>query len=138
MGDWRDFEEGRSGISIGKLPDGESVTVFIDQEPYLNTEEIQRDDGGVDESESLRVPCIPVEVSDDFTDMNDDEIETVDDPHDADDPAVYDIINSSSAFKRAMRDAFPEGVDATAATVTITARQSDPNDPFTRSFDVEA
>lgn len=138
MSDWRDFEEGRPGISIGTLPDGDSLTVFIDESPYLNKEEIERDDGRTEESESLRVPCIPVDVPDGFTDMNDDEIATVDDPHDVDDPDRYDIINSSSAFKVAMREAFPDGVEATNATVTITAHQSDPNDPFTRSFEVEA
>lgn len=134
---WRDFEEGRRGISIGKLPDGESLTVFIDEEPYLNEEEIERDNGRVEESESLRVPCAPVEVPDGFMDMNDDEIDTVDDPHEAEDLPQYDIINSSATFKRAMREAFPENVSPVAATVTITAHQEDPNDPFTRSFSVE-
>ena len=67
---WRDFEEGRPGITLSRLSDGESVDLFVDEPPYLNTEEIEQEDGSVETSESLRVPVIPVSVPDGFTDMS--------------------------------------------------------------------
>lgn len=139
MGDWRNFEEGRRGISLANLSDGESISVFIDEMPYLNEEEIDQPDGSTDVSESLRVPCVPVEIPDDFMDMNDDDVDTVDDPHDLpDDAPQYDIINSSATFKRAMREAFPEGVEPVSATVEITAHHPDGSDQYGRSYSVEA
>lgn len=135
---WREFEEGRLGMSLGNLSDGESVEVFIDSEPYLNEEEIEQPDGSVETSESLRVPCAPISVPDGYTDMNEEEIETTDDPYETPENPEYDIINSSTSFKKAMREAFPDGVNPVEATVTITAHQPDETDTFGRKYSVEA
>lgn len=135
---WRDFEEGRLGISLGTLSDGESIEVFIDEQPYLNEEEIEQDDGSVETSESLRVPCAPVSVPDGYTDMNDEEVNTTDDPYEGGENPEYDIINSSTSFKKAMREAFPNGVNPVEATVVITAHQPDGADNFGRTYSVEA
>lgn len=141
MGGWRDFEEGRLGLSIGQLSDGESVVVFIDSEPYLNDEEIDQEDGSVETSESLRVPCVPVTVPDGFADMNDEGVDTIEQPESVDDipedATEYDIINSSTTFKTAMREAYPGDVEPVGSTATITAHQSTANDTFSRTYSVD-
>jgi len=135
---WRDFEEGRPGITLSRLSDGESVDLFVDEPPYLNTEEIEQEDGSVETSESLRVPVIPVSVPDGFTDMSGETVETVEEPHEAgDDAPRYHVINSSTAFKRAMREAFPEGVNPVASVITVTANQPEGTDTFGRTYSVD-
>lgn len=136
--DWRDFEEGRRGLSLADLGDGESMELFVDDHPFLNTEEIEQDDGRVEESEALRVPVIPVSVPDGYTDMSGDPVGTVDDPDEAGEEAPrYHVINSSTTFKRAMREAFPEGVEPVASVITVNAHQPEGEDQFGRSYTVD-
>lgn len=138
MSDWRDFEEGRPGITLSRLGDGESISLFIDKEPFLNTEEIDQDDGTTETSEALRVPVIPVSVPDGFTDMSGESVSVVEEPHEAGEEAPrYHVINSSTAFKKAMREAFPDGIDPVASIVTITAHQPDESDQFGRTYTVD-
>lgn len=141
MADWRDFEEGRRGLSLAGLADGESMAVYIDEEPYLNEEEIDQDDGSTETSQSLRVPCVPVDTPEGYTDMNDDEVEAIEEPESPDDipenAPEYDIINSSTAFKKAMRNAYPGDVSAPNTVATITAHQPDANDNFGRTYSVD-
>lgn len=138
MGDWRDFEEGRRGISLAQLPDGATASVFVDDQPFLNEEEIDQPDGSTETSESLRVPVIPETVPDGFEDMSGDAVETVEDPYDAgEDAPRYYIINSSTAFKSAMRDAFPDGVSPVEAIVDVTAHVPEDGDQYSRTYTVE-
>lgn len=141
MSDWKDFEEGRPGLKLSPLSDGESIDVFIDEEPYLHQETIDQEDGTVEESESLRVPVVPVAVPDGFADMSGEAVSTVDDAGEAteagEEAPRYHIINSSTAFKRAMRDAFPGEIAAAASVVRITAHQPEGSDVYGRSYTVE-
>lgn len=135
--DWRDFDEGRRGLSVSQLADGESAEFFIDDEPFLNDEQIEQSDGSVEHSEALRVPVVPVTVPDGFEDMSGEAVETAEDLEAAEgnEAMRYHLINSSTAFKKAMRAAFPDGLDPVGSIVTVTANQ--PGDAFSRSYSVD-
>lgn len=118
--DWRDWEPGRTGISVAQLSDGESVQAQIVGEPYRD-ETSESDD-------ALHVPVQFVgDIPDEFRDMSGDPV---------DNEEEYNIINSSSTFFNALVGAFSEGTDLNGQMVDITARQ--PDDQYSRSYEVEA
>lgn len=122
--DWRDHEAGRTGVSVGQLSDGETVTVEAVSEPFRrDTEEAE---------DALHVPVIVHEAPDGFADMSGDDIETADD---SEDPAEYNIINSSAGFFESLVNEFPEGVAVAGSVFDITARQ--PDDSFSRYYEID-
>lgn len=125
MSDWRDFEPGRTGVSVASMDDGETVEAQVVGEPY-------REDTSVSEN-ALHVPVVFLEVPDGFSDMSGDSVVTAEDSEG--EPKEYNIINSSTAFFNALLDAFPEANSMTGQTVEITARQ--PGDEYSRFYEME-
>lgn len=117
--DWRDWEAGRTGVSVAGLQDGESMAVQIIDSPYReDTQESQ---------DALHVPIVPMNYPEGFTDMSGEVLEEGDE---------YNIINSSSGFFNALLDAFPEGENPEGQIVEITAHQPT-NEAYSRFYDIE-
>lgn len=117
--DWRDFEPGRTGISVARLDDGQSVVCRIVGEPFRRETE---------ESENaLHVPVVfdMDSVPKAFFDMSGYEIQ---------EGKEYNIINSSTAFFNALMQEFPDGNSLEGKTVEISAEQ--PKDAFSRTYEV--
>ncbi|AAQ13753.1 hypothetical protein [His 1 virus] len=125
MSDWRDFEPGRTGVSVANMADGESVEVQVVGEPY-------REDTSVSDN-ALHLPVVFLEAPDSFQDMSDDSVVTAEESDG--EPKEYNIINSSTAFFNALVDAFPEAEQITGQSVEITARQ--PGDEYSRFYEME-
>ncbi len=127
MDDWRNFTPGRTGVTVAQIGDNDSVEAQIVDEPYRD-ETSQSDD-------ALHVPVVFLSVPDGFEDMSGEAVETAED---SDDPQEYNIINSSSAFTRALLEAFPNP-DATlnGQSVEITATQEG-EESYSRTYTIEA
>lgn len=121
---WRDYEPGRTGVSVASLADGETVKAQIIGEPY-------REDTSVSDN-ALHVPVSFVEVPDGFEDMSGEQVETASDNGEAE----YNIINSSSAFFNALLEAFPADTTINGQIVEIEAHQ--PGDDYSRFYQIEA
>jgi len=113
--DWFDHEVGRQGASIARLSDGEGAVIDVIDEPYFaETSE---------SAEAFHVPVRFVNVPETFDDMNDDPIS---------EDEEYNIINSSSGFFTAFRDAVSDPSEVAGSRLEITAHQ--PNDEATSRY----
>lgn len=121
MSNWRDWEPGRTGVSVANLADGESLTVQVIDEPFRQDTE--------QSEEALHVPVKVLESPEGFPDMSGDNVDS---------ETEYNIINSSTAFFNALMNAFPEGQQVQGQHLEIEAHQPDPDDQFSRAYEIEA
>lgn len=124
--DWRDFEPGRTGVSVGQMADGEELKALVVSEPY-------REDTSESDN-ALHVPVVILEAPEGFADMSGEPVELSEESDG--EPEEYNIINSSTAFFEALLDAFPEGSGIDGQIINVSVEQ--PGDTFSRRYEVEA
>lgn len=123
--DWRDFEPGRTGVSVARLGDGEVARAQVVGEPY-------REETATSEN-ALHVPVAFLDIPDGFEDMSGEPVVTAEESDG--EPKEYNIINSSTAFFQALLDAFPADGSINGQMMEITARQ--PGDDYSRFYEIE-